>query len=262
MRRTGLVLGVIAAFGVCTLAMAATAGPRLAEQPAPSSLVKIAAANLKPTPFDTEVIPAGPITLTWSQVAPPDVVRYDVYFGPDESAKLVGTNQKNTQWTIEEPLPPGRYYWRVVVRSAEGDEWPGPLCWFSVPHWIQAAVDGTDVQWIIQHPGTYAASASSIAVRSNSLVSMHMESSGDLASANGEEIGICYAIGDHLQEAEEEGWMPAETLSGYSIPIPPVVTGDGWGTQHLNLWQKLIVTKSTPTGEYENAVLITFCGEP
>jgi len=226
------------------------------------SLAQAAAAALKPTPLDEDIVPTGPLTLTWSQIAPPELVRYDVYFGSEESPQLVSQNQKECQWTVEEPLPPGDYYWRVIVRSADGYEVPGPLCRFCVPHWIQAAVEGTDIRWTIQHPGTYSAVASQIAVRSNSLVWMEFETSGNLAAPDGDEIDVYYSFGDSIKAAKAWGWTLAGSLENRCYPIWPMCTHHGWGVRQFSLWQKLIVGKCNSAGVYENAVLITFCSEP
>jgi len=263
MNRTALNLVVAFALGSLSFALGAATDPGSADKPAAfSSLAQAAATALKPTPLDAEVLPMGPLTLTWSQVAPPGLVRYDVRFGSQKSPPLVSQNQEECQWTIEDPLPPGDYYWRVSVKSPDGQEYPGPLCCFCVPQWIQAAVEGTDIHWTIQHPGTYATVASHIAVRSNSLVWMGFESSGNLAAADGDEIEILYSFGKDLEAAKEWGWTPSGALDSRCYPIWPISTCHGWGTRFFSLWQELIVVKCNSAGVYENAVLITFHGEP
>jgi len=262
MKRTVVILGIALAVAWTSVGLAARPSAALGSKAAPLPLAQIAAAGLKPTPIDAEIIPKGPLTLAWSQVAPPELVRYDVYFGSDQSPSLVSQNQEACEWTIAEPLPPGDYYWQVVVRSADGQEAAGPLCCFSVPQWLQAAVEGTEIQWVIQHPGTYSAMVSRIALRSNAPVSMHMDCSGDLTCADGSTIHTCYALGDDLRTVEEQGWTPAQTLDSTSFPIAPVWSSEGWGIRYLNLWQRLTVEKRNPTGEYENVVVITFLGEP
>jgi len=263
MNRTALNLVVGFALGSLSFALGAATVPGSADKPAAfSSLAQAAATALKPTPLDAELLPMGPLTLTWSQIAPRGLVRYDVRFGSAKAPPLVSQNQEECQWTMEDPLPPGDYYWRVTVKSPDGQAYPGPLCCFRVPQWIQAAVEGTDIQWTIQHPGKYSAVASQIAVRSNSLVWMEFESSGNLAAADGDEIEIVYSFGKDLEAAKRWGWTRGDALDSRCFPIWPVCTCHGWATRHLSLWQKLTVVKCDSAGEYKNTVLITFHGEP
>jgi len=252
------VLAGITWMSAWSTASAAEAAP----EPLMPSLAQIAVAQLKPTPLDTDVVPTGPLTLSWNRIAPPHLVRYDVHFGTESPPPEVSHNQEEVEWTVSESLAPGTYYWRVVARTASGEECAGPLCCFCVPHWLQACVEGTEVGWIIQHPGIFAAPVSHIAVRSNAFVGMHMGATDDLESAGGKEIQTWYSFGDDLCEANKWGWTAAEKIDRRCVKVWPLLTCEGWATRHYELWQKLLVSKCTPRGEYANSVVITFCSEP
>jgi hypothetical protein len=85
-----------------------------------------------PFPFDNSVGMAVNVGLSWlSSVYDGDIVGYDVYLGTSPTPDFAATVTNRMYQPPQPLLEFTRYYWRVVIRDAEGLETSGPVWTFT-----------------------------------------------------------------------------------------------------------------------------------
>jgi len=128
-----------------------------------------------------------------------------------------------------------------------------------VHQWLQASFAGTEVTWVVQHPGTYAADTLFFQIMSNDNVLIIGEGGGNLInedpSAPGDtEIELFWAEGVGAVPVD---WCPAWLFDDIFGELQ--IRREPEHKLEFHLWQKIIVEKCNTAGIYSNETTITFC---
>jgi len=157
------------------------------------------------------------------------------------------------------PISPGRNGVPIIrlEKSTSGrDILRGPaLSPTSESQWVRLRLSGTELEWLMRKPGTYAGKVLVGSIESNGEVSVRFQLFGELLLADGSKkrLKTYYAISAPTSGIGQVTWINPDELNNYNLhfdehPIVPAT----WA-----LWQKIEVGDSAPSAEYEDQGIIS-----
>jgi len=157
------------------------------------------------------------------------------------------------------PISPGRNGVPIIrlEKSTSGrDILRGPaLSPTSESQWVRLRLSGTELEWLMRKPGTYAGKVLVGSIESNGEVSVRFQLFGELLLADDSQqrLKTYYAISVPTSDIDQVTWMSPDELNNYNLHFGenPNVPAP-WA-----LWQKIEVGDSAPSAEYEDQGIIS-----
>jgi len=159
-----------------------------------------------------------------------------------------------------------KYYWVWCEQAGMGNPVLTITTTAIVNQWLQAHFIGPDIEWVIQHPGTYAANTLSLHIASNDHVLVTTSGLGNLLyqgtpQVPGEmEIPLSWGL-----EGQGPGGVPdfwCDTPQDFEVLLDMGDTHPETHERLFKIWQKLTVVKCNPVGTYYNEFTVTFAPKP
>jgi hypothetical protein len=170
------------------------------------------------------------------QVNPPDV--------NDQLARLFRTGD----FTLDSC---NKAYWEIPVYVRA-----------HIAQWVKFRLDWNTWEWYVRKPGCYAGNSIEAVVWSNGDIEVGYADFGKLMpmdpdNADHNPVDIYYSYGESIEQAEGNGWVPAEELNQHTDLILDVEPWDLHYGMAFKLWSKICVIACNSACDYYDDAFIT-----